>query len=272
MYQLMHLIKNRLSRTISSRWPKKAGACGTIDSNLRGWFNDQNGELAKNFVICEQDTVVDVGCGDGAASVFAASFGADVIATDIDPRIIEKLKERMIRKTQQTGSFQAFVSDSNPLPIADRTASKVISMEVMEHVDDPQQFLSELVRIGKPGASYLITVPDPVAESIQQKVAPACYWQKPNHLRVFQRDEIDRVVEETGLQIVHHTYTGFFDSIWWILFWASDHDARAPQGPILEYWTRTWYALMQSPKGDVTRKALDDFMPKSQVIIARKAA
>ena len=250
----------------------QAGDCGLIDDTRRGWYNQARGELAPGFAITPEDVVVDVGCGTGDVSAFAASFGADVISTDIDPAKIENVKRKFAQRGLNAGSFQAFVSDSNPLPLADKTASKVISMEVMEHVDDPAHFLAELVRIGKPGAAYLITVPDPVAETVQTAFAPSKYWQKPNHLRIIQRDELDRLIENAGLQIEQHTHTGIFWSMWWIFFWASEQEFGAPQGPVLENWTRTWHELLKLPQGDAARQALDAFMPKSQVIVARKAA
>lgn len=249
----------------------QAGDCGLIDDTRRGWYNRESGEIAKGFAITADDVVVDVGCGGGDVCAFAASFGAEVIGTDIDPAKIEQIKRKMARG-QTSQSFQAYVSDSAPLPIADNTATKVISMEVMEHVDDPSQFLAELVRIGKPGATYLITVPDPVAETVQTKFAPSVYWEKPNHLRIIQRDELDRLIENAGLQIEQHTHTGIFWAMWWIFFWASEQEFGAPQGPVLENWTRTWYELLNLPHGDAARAALDALMPKSQVVIARKAA
>ncbi|WP_397571485.1 class I SAM-dependent methyltransferase [Schlesneria sp. T3-172] len=246
----------------------EAGECGLIDDVRRGWFNRTSGELARGFSITADDTVVDVGCGFGDVCAFAASFGAEVIGTDIDPDRIENVKRKMERFAQTP--FQGYVSDSNPLPLADQTATKVISMEVMEHVDDPAQFLSELVRVGKPGAMYLITVPDPVAETVQTKFAPSIYWEKPNHIRILQRDEFDRLIEQAGLELIEHTHTGFFWSMWWIFFWASQQEKMTPQGPVLENWTRTWFELLQIPNAETAINALDAFMPKSQVVIARK--
>lgn len=54
--------------------------------------------------------------------------------------------------------------------------------------------MAELVRVGQPGAQYLLTVPDPVAETVQKNLAPDSYFQKPNHIRIFQRDEFEQLV------------------------------------------------------------------------------
>ena len=49
----------------------KAASVGLQDRVREGWFNKKTGELAKGVKIRASDTVVDVGCGDGASSDFA---------------------------------------------------------------------------------------------------------------------------------------------------------------------------------------------------------
>jgi|GEM_PF-1969048 2-polyprenyl-3-methyl-5-hydroxy-6-metoxy-1,4-benzoquinol methylase len=248
------------------------GTCAMEDICQQGWFNKATQEILPGFAIHEDDTVVDVGCGEGGMSSYAALFGADVIATDIDPTKIELLNRKLPVQGQTARSFKTIVSDSDPLPIADGTASKVISMEVLEHVDDPAKFMAELVRIGKVGALYLISVPDPVGEALQRVAAHPCYWERPNHLRVFEHKDLDQLIENAGLKIEIRTRTGFFWTMWWMLFWGAKQEFGAPQDPILEHWTKAWYGMVLSPTGAAARRALDDFMPKSQVVIARKVA
>ena len=113
------------------------------------------------------DTVVDVGCGFGSACVAAGLHGAAVIGIDIEPVLIEKVTERM--KSVPAKSFRGVVNDAHVIPLDDATASVVICTEVLEHVDDPSAMLAELVRIGRPGAQYLITVPDPASESVMRQ-------------------------------------------------------------------------------------------------------
>jgi SAM-dependent methyltransferase len=239
-----------------------------------GWFNHEKRELLTGFAIGPQDTVVDVGCGDGMSSHFAAVYcGAEVYAVDIDPAAIEAVHGRM--KDQITPRpFHTLISDSDPLPLPDGLATRVLCQEVMEHVEHPQRFIRELVRIGGAGARYLLTVPDPASEALQRELAPEAYWRKPNHLRVFGRDEFDRLVRDAGLEIEQRTHYSFFWSMWWTLFWSGKGDFAfgSPGTPVLEHWNKTWVALLQSPNGARIKKALDDFMPKSQIIIARKAA
>lgn len=264
----MTRLLRRLAKTCSPK-PIDAGTVGMDDIRANGWFHQESGRLAPGFHITSEDTCLDVGCGDGGMSQFAAAIGSEVIATDIDPARIDLVRAKLGRLTPRR--FRAFVSDSVPLPIAEATATRIICTEVLEHVDDPRAVLAELVRVGKPGALYLLTVPDETAERVQMDIAPAAYWQQPNHLRIFSRESFGELVADAGLSIEKRLTIGFFWSLWWMLFWAGDQEFGEPETPLLASWSRTWRALVQTPKGDHIRHALDAFMPKSQVIVARKA-
>ncbi len=259
-----------VSRPAEEKKTPTCGRCGYLDHQLGGWFKEETGELLEDFPIGPEDTVIDVGCGNGGAVKFAARCGASVKGIDVDPDTIAQLKKRV--KPARGGRFEAILSDSDPLPIPDASASRVICMEVLEHVEEPAQLMSELVRVGKPGALYLITVPDTVAEEVQRTLAPPAYWSKPNHLRIFGREAFGQLIEDAGLKIEKRARFGFYWSMWWILFWAADQEFGEPETPLLRHWTKTWHTLITSPNGEQVRKALNEFMPKNQVVIARKAA
>jgi SAM-dependent methyltransferase len=248
---------------------KDARNCGLRDAYLSGWYRHDTSEILEGFDIPAGETVVDVGCGDGEVVSFALDCGANVIACDIDGTKVEGLEARL--KPAHGDALQTLVSDSDPLQLDDGIAARVIAMEVLEHVDDPPRFLSELVRIGKPGSLYLIAVPDAAGERVQKKLAPPSYWQKPNHLHIFTRQKLDELIEAAGLVIERRVHYSFFWAMWWAMFWISDCELGDPdQGPLLNYWTKTWTALMDTPGGERVHEALNDVMPKSQVIIARK--
>jgi SAM-dependent methyltransferase len=244
-----------------------------IEARQFGWFNEDKGELLTGFTVGPADTVVDVGCGTGMSSEFSSACGAEVHAVDIDPEALETVRQRM-RDKKPRRPFHTVLSDANPLPLPDGIATRVLAQEVLEHVDDPRQFMAELVRVGRPGALYLLSVPDPASESIQKGLAPDLYWRKPNHVRIFGRDEFDRLVRDTGLEIVRRTHFSFYWSMWWALFWSDKggFEFGAPATPVLAHWNKTWAALLKTPNGPRIKQALDDFAPKSQILIARKAA
>ncbi|HTU93298.1 MAG TPA: class I SAM-dependent methyltransferase [Gemmataceae bacterium] len=244
------------------------------EAELFGLHRSESSEFFPHFRIAPSDTLVDVGCGIGGACVFAADAGAEVIGVDIDAEMIETASKRLSEETSSR-RWQTHVSDSNPLPLKSGIATKVICQEVLEHVDDPAKVLSELARVGRPNALYLLSVPDPVAEKVQKDLAPETYWRKPNHLRIFEREVFDRLVESAGLTIEKTARYSFYWSMWWILFWAEPQVTRhfgGPITPVLRYWNKTWDAVLAAPEGSRIKKALDDFMPKTRFILARKAA
>ena len=130
--------------------------------------------------------------------------------------------------------------------------------------------MAELVRVGRPGALYLLTVPDPGAERLQQRLAPALYWRVPNHLRIFEREDFAALVQSAGLGIESRGCYGFYQALWWAMFWSCDVTLEAPSHPALEHWERSWDALLDTPAGIAVKQALDDTLPKSQLIVARK--
>lgn len=254
--------------------------CGLVDAVQSGWYLGDSNELFKGFAVSAEDSVLDVGCGAGGATLFCANRGAQVTFTDVVPEKIESLRTRVAQTAARKA--EGFVSDSIPLPVADNSMSRVISMEVLEHVEDPAAFLRELVRVGQPGALYLLAVPDPVGENMQKGFAPAYYFERPNHIHVFEREEFARLVSDAGLEIVRRDAFGFFWTFWMFLYWTlakttgdelvgTSHDVvQPPYPPLLNDWAKLWHQIIKMPEAAPMKQALDQLLPKSQVIIARK--
>ena len=256
--------------------------CGLVDAVQSGWYLSETNELFKGFAISAVDSVLDVGCGAGGATLFSANRGAHVVFTDVVAEKIESLKARVVLTPARKA--EGFVSDSIPLPVADASMSRVISMEVLEHVEAPAAFLRELVRVGQPGALYLLAVPDPVGEHIQKTIAPQSHFEQPNHIHIFEREEFGRLVTDAGLEIVRRDAYGFYWTLWMFFFWISaksedfeldgaSHDfVKAPYPPLLNDWAKLWHQVIKMPEAAPMKQALDQLLPKSQVIIARKPA
>ncbi len=269
-------IPDRLAPLVSEDGTVNSRICGLRDAVRSGWFNQASGELVSGFAITAADVVLDVGCGAGAATLFAARCGAEVIFSDMDADKINQLHQRIRAETRVKAT--PLVGDTNPLPLPDGHASRVIAMEMLEHVDDPAQVLAELVRVAKPGALLLLTVPDATGEYIQQQLAPASHFQKPNHIHIFTREQFASLVIDAGLVIENRQYYSFYWAMWMCLYWASSpagegatlDQIREPYPPLLNEWANTWHQLMQIPEGDKVIEKLNDLMPKSQIIIARK--
>lgn len=242
---------------------------GLIDIHQSGWLQNDTGELVRGFAIGPEDSVLDIGCGEGGYAIFSARQGAEIILADVDADKLDTARARLEKEGAR--SVRTLVTDANPIPLADGVVSRVVAMEVLEHVEDPAQFVAELVRVARPGALFLLTVPDEIIEGVQKHIAPPVYFERPNHIRIFKRGELEQLALEAGLSVESTMQYGFYHAVWWSLYWACENQPLSPPWhPLLENWSETWSTLLSLPAGPRIKAALDTVMPKSQVVVARK--
>jgi SAM-dependent methyltransferase len=221
--------------------------------------------------VTSADTVIDLGCGQGRVCEIAGSAGAAVIAIDLNEDAVRDVTDRM--RNVPAKDFRGIVSSCNPVPVPSSNCTVVVAQEVIQHVENPRAFLQEMVRIGTPDARYVISVPDSVSETIMGIVSPPSYFQSPNHIHVFKRDEFQAMLGDAGLVIEHAAFGGFFWSLWWFFH----QSAALPGSPVTSEeltsaWQQTWDMFCRTPKIGEVRNALDMAIPKSQIYICRKAA
>jgi SAM-dependent methyltransferase len=90
-----------------------------------------------------------VGCGPGElAARIQDELGADVVAVDISPRMVELARGRGV---------DARVGDAQELPFAAGEFDCAVAAWMLYHVPDPERALAELARVLRPG-SRLVAV------------------------------------------------------------------------------------------------------------------
>src|SRR6266508_4497351 len=103
--------------------------------------------------------LLDVAAGSGALSLAAARLGAQAVATDIAPAMIERLQAR----AQQEGlkHLQGRVMDALELQLSDGSFDVSASQLGVTVVPDLKRGLGEMVRVTKPGGKVLIAALGP---------------------------------------------------------------------------------------------------------------
>jgi SAM-dependent methyltransferase len=87
--------------------------------------------------------VLEVGCGWGElAAWIARDTGAEVIATDLSPHMVELAGERGV---------DARIADVQDLPFDDREFDVVVAAWMLYHVPDLDRGIAELARVLRPG-------------------------------------------------------------------------------------------------------------------------
>jgi SAM-dependent methyltransferase len=101
--------------------------------------------------------VVDVGAGNG---YFSHALGEALRARGLDPGAHIAACDVVPEEFRYAPVRCAGIGPDGRLPFADATFDAVISIEVVEHVENQFAFLRELARLAKPGAPVLVTTPN----------------------------------------------------------------------------------------------------------------
>ena len=140
----------------------------TIDQTRRAWdvlaggydelvtpANMTLAEAALRLVGLRADMkFLDVAAGTGALSIPAAQLGANVLATDISPAMIERLDARA--RQEGLSELKSRVMDGQALELKDNTFDVAGSQYGVMLVPDFPRALREMVRVTKPGGRVLV--------------------------------------------------------------------------------------------------------------------
>lgn len=98
--------------------------------------------------------VLDVACGSGALAIPAARVGADVVAVDIAPTMIERLRARA--SAEGLSNIEGRVMNGEALELPDDTFDLAASLNGVSLFPNLTGGLKEIVRVTKPGGRVLI--------------------------------------------------------------------------------------------------------------------
>ncbi len=138
--------------------------------------------LASTFVRAG-DTVLDVACGlgYGSAILAAASPAAQVIGIDSSAYAIDYARANYGALTPE---LEFDLGDATDLThLDDVSIDFVASMETLEHLEHPEQFLAEIKRVLRPGGRVALSVPNEWVDETGRD-------PNPHHLHVYTWDKL----------------------------------------------------------------------------------
>lgn len=104
-----------------------------------------------------QARIADVGAGNG---YFSQALGETLRGRGLDPAAHIAACDVVPEEFRYAPVACAPIGPDGRLPFADDAFDAVVSIEVVEHVENQFAFLRELARIAKPGATLVITTPN----------------------------------------------------------------------------------------------------------------
>ena len=163
-------------------------------------------------------TVVDYGCGSGLhVNLWRKVFPlADLYFCDISPVALEKL----INKYPEFKLKCAEVKEKRA-PFNNDFFDVVVSIEVMEHVENLNDYLNDVYRLLKPEGIFIWTTPCANRFSIEhifniltnqiEKTSEGYRrwkWEEPTHLRRLKSNEIRNKLQEIGFNNIGFRFRG----------------------------------------------------------------
>ena len=164
--------------------------------------------------------LLDFGCGSGAQTLLFVPQFSKTIAVDTDREYIEECARR-VAAAGLAEKVRCIAYDGRILPIESESVDFAVSFEVLEHVDDESQALSELHRVLKRGGVLAMSVPNrwwifethgAALPLLPWNRVPFFSWlPKPLHdrwarARIYSRREIVRKLEASGFQVRASVY------------------------------------------------------------------
>ena len=123
--------------------------------------------------------VLDIACGEGYGAAYLAIVARSVVGVDIDP---QSIRHAGARYTGMNLSFR--VGSCTDIPLADDSVDVAVSFETIEHIEQHERFLKEIVRVLRPDGRLIISSPNKAVYSDRDQ------YQNPYHVRELYFDEL----------------------------------------------------------------------------------
>lgn len=149
------------------------------------------------------ELLVDVGCGNGhlwphVRGRFARCTGVDLVRYEGLPGEVEFVRAEL---------------NGEGLPLGDACADAVVSVETIEHLENPRAFMRELVRVARPGGWVVVTTPNQLSFLslltlvVKRRHAAFQDAHYPAHLTALLEVDLRRIAAECGLRETAVEYT-----------------------------------------------------------------
>jgi SAM-dependent methyltransferase len=223
------------------------------------------------------DKFLDAGAGFGRHAFEAARNGATVFALDYAADEVTMTRATFgamieAKEIPASGFGGVLQGDATRLPFADNTFDRVVTSEVLEHIQNDVNAISELHRVLKPGGTLGVTVPTWWPEKINWMLSDEYHAPKSvgGHVRIYSATELKAKLRSAGLDVTgsHHAHA-LHSPYWWLKCAVGprndDHALVKKYREFLE-----WDIISHPRSMQIAERALSPLMGKSFVVYSTK--
>ena len=148
----------------------------------------------------DQADALDVACGAGVVAMALVDHVRHVTGVDLTPAVLEKAEASAKERGVTNAKF--LLGDATALPFPDRSFDLVTCTYAFHHFDQPEQVVTEVVRVLRPGGAFCaldVTTPEvPSARARHQEMERL---RDPSHTINLTPSMWRRLVQSTGLRV-----------------------------------------------------------------------
>lgn len=153
------------------------------------WFRRHEVAYRHCAALCAGQEVLEAGCGEGYGADLLASQARRVIAVDYDQTTVAHVRTRYPRVEVLQANLAA-------LPLPDASLDVVVNFQVIEHLWDQPQFITECLRLLRPGGVLLMSTPNRITFTPGSDVPV-----NPFHTRELNAAELRDLLESGGFVV-----------------------------------------------------------------------
>ena len=221
------------------------------------------------------DRVLDMGCGAGRHAFEMYRRGGVVVAFDMDAQELANVQQIF---SQMRDAFEVPVGaiatiqqgDAMELPFDDGEFDRVVAAEVLEHIPNDVDAISELVRVLRPGGTMAVSVPRWFPEVINWRLSDEYHEVEGGHVRIYTDTELIDKLCTAGLTYEGRSYAhGLHSPYWWIKCAVG---VKKDDHPLARTYHRmlVWEIVHQPRILRFAGRILDPLIGKSLVLYFRK--
>jgi ubiquinone/menaquinone biosynthesis C-methylase UbiE len=159
--------------------------------------------------------ILDVGCGIGNISKRLSAYGYEIIALDREVKLLSSLKD-IVNNTKRTFPMYIVAADAKGLPFKDSFFDGIIMAEVLEHIENPKEALSECNRILKTNGMFCLSVPSSYTEKFYGLLHPK-YFENAGHINIFKKDSLCDLLKKSRFKVCGIHKENFEPALFWIV-------------------------------------------------------
>jgi ubiquinone/menaquinone biosynthesis C-methylase UbiE len=165
------------------------------------WHNKRFIQAKKYLKAIKARQILDIGCNSGTFTrqIYNVFPKSKIYGIDISRKAILYAKRKY-----KDMSFS--VARAEKLPFKNKSFDLVTCFEVLEHVDEPEKIIKEILRVLRKKGNLIIIVPTEnllfrVIWALWTKLGPGRVW-KHTHVQKFTNNNLDALLKKLGCSIV----------------------------------------------------------------------